>query len=296
MELIIWTKFSKFNIFFTFSENVAKKNECAGIFLFFMYNEFTCAYILKQKRGIHFLKFTKIKTKKKYEEVCELLHEKIRNGELKPGDRLDSVEYLAEQLQVSRSAVREALSALKAMGLIEIKQGSGTFVKELSDQQLDFPLSSSMLNNLQSVSHLLELRKIIEVGTIASATRNRTSQDLERLEQILNEMKNVQGDGELGEKVDFDFHSAIANASQNPLLANLLDQVSGLMIETMRETRRIWLFSKQTTSEQLYDEHMQIYLAIKQQNVELAELAMYSHLSNVEKILMQYFNKVSIMD
>lgn len=228
--------------------------------------------------------------------MCELLHEKIRNGELKPGDRLDSVEHLAEQLQVSRSAVREALSALKAMGLIEIKQGSGTFVKELSDQQLDFPLSSSMLNNLQSVSHLLELRKIIEVGTVASATRNRTSQDLERLEQILNEMKNVQGDGELGEKVDFDFHSAIANASQNPLLANLLDQVSGLMIETMRETRRIWLFSKQTTSEQLYDEHMQIYLAIKQQNVELAELAMYSHLSNVEKILMQYFSKVSIID
>ena len=58
------------------------------------------------------------------------------------------------------------------------------------------------------------------------------------------------------------------------------------MIETMKETRRIWLYSK-TTSEQLYDEHMQIFLAIKQQNEELAKHAMASHLSNVEKC---YYN------
>ena len=236
------------------------------------------------------MKFTKVKTKKKYEEVCEILHEKIRAGELKPGDRLDSVDYLAEQLQVSRSAVREALSALKAMGLIEIKQGSGTFVKQIPEQLLDFPQSASILAIKENVPHLLELRKIIEVGTVSSAAKNRTKEDIEQLEAILAKMKTVQGDGELGEKVDFEFHMAIANASHNPLLPNLLDQVSGLTIDLMRETRRIWLFSKQTTSEQLYDEHMQIFLAIKQQNPDLAELAMYSHLSNVEKILMQYFD------
>ena len=236
------------------------------------------------------MKFTKVKTKKKYEEVCEILHEKILAGELKPGDRLDSVEYLAEQLQVSRSAVREALSALKAMGLIEIKQGSGTFVKQFPEQKLDFPLSTSILAHNENVPHLLELRKIIEVGTVSSAARNRTIEDIEHLKAILEKMKTVQGDEELGEKIDFEFHMAIANASHNPLIPNLLDQVSGLTIDLMRETRRLWLFSKQTTIEQLYDEHMQIFLAIKQQNPELAELAMYSHLSNVEKILMQYYN------
>ena len=242
------------------------------------------------------LEYKHVQTKKKYEEVCEILHEKIRKGELKPGDRLDSVDYLAEQLQVSRSAVREALSALKAMGLIEIKQGSGTFVRPFPKQKLDFPLSTAILTNQQNVPHLLELRKIIEVGTVASAARNRTQADISRLESILVEMKNVQGDGELGEKIDFEFHLAIASASQNPLLANLLDQVSGLTIDIMRETRKIWLFSKKTTSEQLYDEHMQIFLAIKQQNPELAELAMFSHLSNVEKLLMHYFDTVNLSD
>lgn len=235
------------------------------------------------------LEFKKIKPKKIYEEVSEVLYEKIRTGELKPGDRLDSVEQLAEQLQVSRSAIREALSALKAMGLIQIKQGSGTFVKKIQPNQMDFPLSTAILTNKKDVSHLLEVRKIIEVGAAASAAIHRTEEDIQAMMQILDEMKRVQGHGELGEKVDFQFHSAISAASQNPLLATLLDQVSGLMIETMKETRRIWLFSKKTTSEKLYDEHMQIFLAIKQQNEEQAKQAMFSHLSNVEEILMQYF-------
>ncbi|WP_283175697.1 FadR/GntR family transcriptional regulator [Lysinibacillus sp. Bpr_S20] len=235
------------------------------------------------------MELRKIKPKKIYEEVSEILYEKIRAGELKPGDRLDSVEQLAEQLQVSRSAIREALSALKAMGLIEIKQGSGTFVKSNQTKQLDFPLSTAILTNKQDISHLLEVRKIIEGGAAASAALHRTEEDLQSMMQILDEMKRVQGDGELGEKVDFQFHTAISTASQNPLLATILDQVSGLMIETMRETRRIWLYSKKTTSEKLYDEHMQIFLAIKQQNEELAKHAMASHLSNVENVLLQYF-------
>lgn len=232
----------------------------------------------------------KVTTKKKYEEICDLLHEKIRNGELKEGDRLDSVEQLAEQLNVSRSAVREALASLKAMGLIEIKQGSGTFVKELPEQ-LNFQLSAAFQANQQHVPHLLELRKIIEVGIVASAARNRTETDIIKLSELLEKMKHTQGIGELGEQADFEFHHAIAIASQNPLLANLLDQVAGLTIEVMRETRKITLFSKQTTLERLYDEHMQIFLAIKQQNPELAELAMYSHLSNVEKVLTKYMEQ-----
>lgn len=255
-----------------------------------MYNELINSWIFVTNE-VNLLKFTKVTTKKIYEEVSEILHEKIRTGELKPGDRLDSVETLAEKLQVSRSAVREALASLKAMGLLEIRQGSGTFVKNIPKQKLEFPLSTAILTQKENVPHLLELRKILEVGTANSAARNRTKEDIEILEAILEKMKTVQGDGELGEKVDFEFHMAIANASHNPLLPNLLNQVSEFTIEIMRETRRIWLFSKKTTSEQLFDEHMQIFLAIKQRNPDLAELAMYSHLSNVEKILMQYFDE-----
>ena len=255
-----------------------------------MYNIRKVFVHLFKKFEVNILGYKKITTKKKYEEICEILHEKIMSGELKEGDRLDSVEHLAEQLNVSRSAVREALASLKAMGLIEIKQGSGTYVKQMPEQ-LDFQLSATFQANQQHVPHLLELRKIIEVGTVASAARNRTQQDIEKMQLLLNKMKNAQGDGEIGEQADFEFHRTIAIASQNPLLANLLDQVAGLTIEIMRETRKLSLFSKQTTLERLYEDHMQIFLAIKQQNPELAELAMYSHLSNVEKILTKYMEQ-----
>ena len=95
----------------------------------------------------------------------------------------------------------------------------------------------TFLSFKKDVAHLLEVRKIIEIGAVASAALHRTEDDIQIMMQILDEMKYAQGDGELGEKMDFQFHSAISTASQNPLLATLLDHVSSLMIETMRETR-----------------------------------------------------------
>ncbi|WP_431028055.1 FadR/GntR family transcriptional regulator [Lysinibacillus sp. LZ02] len=235
--------------------------------------------------------YKKIKTKKIYEEITDMLLHSIRSGELKPGDRLDSVEQLAEQLQVSRPAVREALSALKAMGLIEIKQGSGTFVKETPKQEIVFPYAPQLTK--QDIEHLLEVRKILEVGTAGYAAKNRNEEDIATLEVILEQMKHAHGNEELGEKTDFQFHSAIAKASQNPMLFNLLNQVSETMIETMRETRRIWLYSKIATSEQLFEEHMNIYLAIKEGNELLAEQCMDLHLENVRATLMQYFESTN---
>lgn len=241
--------------------------------------------------GVNRLKYKQIKPKKIYEQVAEALHEMIRTGQIKPGDKLDSVQQLAENFQVGRSAIREALSALKAMGLVEMRQGEGTFIRSFEAKQVTFPLSTAILMNKEDIGHLLEVRKIVETGASASAARNRTEKDLETMELVLEEMRLAQGDGELGEKADFKFHLALSAAAHNPLLSGLMDQISELMIETQRETRRLWLFSKQTTSEKLYDQHMEIYKAILKRDEELAREAMLSHLENVENILRKYFEE-----
>jgi GntR family transcriptional regulator, transcriptional repressor for pyruvate dehydrogenase complex len=235
------------------------------------------------------LEYKKIKPKKIYEEVTEALHEMIRTGQLPPRSKLESVQQLAENFQVSRSAIREALSALKAMGLVEMKQGEGTFIKEFDAKQMTFPLSTAILMNKKDVAHLLEVRKIIETGTAALAAKNRSKENLEAMAQALEEMKRVQGDEELGEKADFRFHLAVSAAAGNPLLTTLLDQVSELMIETMKETRRLWLFSKQTSTENIVKEHAKIYHAILERNEEMARIAMIEHLENVDNILKMYF-------
>ncbi|MFE8703597.1 FadR/GntR family transcriptional regulator [Cytobacillus sp. FJAT-54145] len=235
------------------------------------------------------MEYKRIKPKKIYEEVADTLLTMIKNGDLKPGDKLDSVQQLAENFQVGRSAIREALSALRAMGLVEMKQGEGTYIKGFEASQITMPLTTAILMNKEDVINLLEVRKIIETGAAASAAKNRSKENLESMQKALNEMKIAYGNEELGEKSDLEFHLALANASQNPLLVSLLNHVSELMVKTMKETRRLWLFSKDETSEKLYEEHLSIYVAIEEQNEEKARSCMLKHLENVENLLNDYF-------
>jgi GntR family transcriptional regulator, transcriptional repressor for pyruvate dehydrogenase complex len=234
------------------------------------------------------LEYRQIKPKKLYEEVAEAIIEMIKTGVIKPGDKLDSVQQLAENFNVGRAAIREALSALRALGLIEMKQGEGTYVREFDPEKFSFPISLAVLMKKEDIAHLLEVRKLLEVGAAGIAARKRTEKDLQSMEHALNQMRKGIGDGELGEKADFLFHIAVATASQNPILVSLMNNVSGIMAETMYETRRIWLFSKQTTSEQLLEEHIRIFEAIKEQNAEMAQERMREHLANVEKVLEKY--------
>lgn len=234
--------------------------------------------------------YKQIKPKKIYEEVAEAILHMIQTGQLKPGDKLDSVQQLAENFQVGRAAIREALTALRAMGLIEMKQGEGTYVREFDPAMLSFPISTAILMSKEDVAHLLEVRKLLEVGAAGLAARKRTEEDLRAMQSALTQMREVIGDEELGEKADFLFHMAIAEATKNPLLVSLMNNVSGMMMETMRETRRIWLFAKQATTEQLLEDHIAIFEAIREQNIELAQERMKDHLGHVEKVLSDYIS------
>lgn len=234
--------------------------------------------------------YKQIKPKKIYEEVAEAILHMIQTGQLKPGDKLDSVQQLAENFQVGRAAIREALTALRAMGLIEMKQGEGTYVREFDPAMLSFPISTAILMSKEDVAHLLEVRKLLEVGAAGLAALKRTEEDLRAMQSALTQMREVIGDEELGEQADFLFHMAIAAATKNPLLVSLMNNVSGMMMETMRETRRIWLFAKQATTEQLLEDHIAIFEAIREQNIELAQERMKDHLGHVEKVLSDYIS------
>ncbi|MGG3842936.1 FadR/GntR family transcriptional regulator [Anoxybacillus kestanbolensis] len=234
--------------------------------------------------------YKQIKPKKIYEEVAEAILHMIQTGQLKPGDKLDSVQQLAENFQVGRAAIREALTALRAMGLIEMRQGEGTYVREFDPAMLSFPISTAILMSKEDVAHLLEVRKLLEVGAAGLAALKRTEEDLRAMQSALTQMREVIGDEELGEKADFLFHMAIAEATKNPLLVSLMNNVSGMMMETMRETRRIWLFAKQATTEQLLEDHIAIFEAIRDQNAELAQERMKEHLGHVEKVLANYIS------
>ncbi|CAN7175964.1 FadR/GntR family transcriptional regulator [Peribacillus frigoritolerans] len=235
--------------------------------------------------------YKKIKPKKIYEEVSDELYEMIRSGSLKPGEQLDSIQQLAENFQVGRPAIREALSALSSMGLIEIKQGEGTFVKTFDPAIMNHPLSAALLMDQENIKHLLEVRKILESGTAEVAAKKRTEENLIELKDMLFNMEKVSDDEELSDKADISFHVAVANASQNDLLITLMNHVSELMTEKMRDIRRVALYSEEMTLKQLYQQHVRIYDAIVAQDEDGARSAMLFHLQSVEESLDRVIQK-----
>ncbi|WP_338128582.1 FadR/GntR family transcriptional regulator [Bacillus infantis] len=237
------------------------------------------------------MNYKRIKPRKIYEEIAEALMDMIKSGELKPGDKLASVQQLAENFQVGRSAVREALSALRAMGLVEMHQGEGTYIREFESNMLTLPVYTAMLMKKADVKNLLEVRRILEVGAVSAAAERRTVEQLAEIESALEQMKKAS-DEELGEEADFQFHMAIAKASQNDLLISLMNNVSEMMVTTMRETRRIWLYSTEKALGRLTLEHQSIYESIRDQDGPRAKQLMLDHLHSVEEVLMKYMNEM----
>lgn len=229
-----------------------------------------------------------VQRKKIYEEVAEQLMALIKSGELLPGDRLDSVEELSRQFDVGRSTIREALTALRAMGLIEMKQGEGTFVKNFDGRTLGIPLASALLMTKKDIAELLEVRRVLEVGMVKSAAENRTMEDLAALKGHLQEMYDHTDQPKIAEQADLAFHYAIAKATHNEMLQSLFKTVNDVMSEVIHDTRLICLYDEQATFETLNAQHLHIFNAIASQNIDQANEAMTTHLQFVEDVLNSY--------
>lgn len=230
-----------------------------------------------------------VKTRKIYEEVTDSLLEMIKNGQLKAGNKLDSVEQMAKNFGVGRSAIREALSGLRAMGLVEMRQGEGTYITPFDASKFTLPAATAFLMKKEDIKELSEVRKILEVGAAGSAAINHQEVDLIPMEDALQAMEDAKGEGELGEKADLDFHLALAQSTHNQMLINLMGSVSDIMVESMRETRRLLLYSEESMTTLLM-EHQLIFKAIKARDFDQAQKYMYNHLVEVEKVLSEYID------
>lgn len=224
--------------------------------------------------------YPKVNIPKGHEIVLQQLKEQIESGKLAPGQRLPSVVELAAQFGVGRSTLREALSALKAMGWLSIQHGGGTFVSQtLPDSGEKFDL----FEKAQSVQELLQVRKIMETGTTALAAKQRNADDLAIMASILTRMEEHVGDEEISEQADVEFHLMIARAAHNSLATGLMESLSSRIQATMKDTRLLWFFSEHASARQLMMEHRLIYQAILEQNETLAAERMKQHLEKVEQ-------------
>ena len=212
-----------------------------------------------------------------YEQIVEQIESQVVSGELIAGDRLPPERELAAQFGVSRTAVREAVKALRQRGLIEVFPGRGTFVTNKTSQALRYSFGRVVrIGQKDGFVHLIELREMIEPTIAAKAAERATDEQVAEMECCVAKMDAVLMEPEAFISADLDFHNALATASQNPLLPTLLNSIVDLIQE-----QRKYVFKEDGGQQRSQDEHKRILQAIKSGDAAAAFDAMQHHLRQV---------------
>jgi len=227
-----------------------------------------------------------IRTKRIYMEVVDRLCDLIRQGDFPDGSALPPERDLAEAFEVSRSTLREALTALELMGLIRTRHGHGRFVSLDGTSNL-LRFGSACMIGQESPFALVHARKMLEPQIAAEAARLRSDESLASLWQILESAETQLRDPDFDNQGDRLLHAAIADATQNPVIQAVMQFIAGLMEQglwraldqpgaaTPEILRKYWV------------QHRAIVEAIAAKDAQAAFEGMLKHLSYVELVLAQ---------
>ena len=225
--------------------------------------------------------FSPIKNTKVYEQVIDQIKEMINEGTLKKGDKLPSERDLAQQLNVGRTSIREAIRALEVIGLIDCKQGEGNYIKSGFKDNLVEPLSIMFMLEGSSPDEIWELRKIIEVEAAGLAAKRINDEQLKELKEIALSLNNYE-DENITAEIDKQFHYKIAEFSGNVLIYNILRTVSILVDHFIKDARKL-ILEHEGNKEILFSQHFDIYLSMENRNSSAARQAMREHLDFANK-------------
>lgn len=212
-------------------------------------------------------------------QLCQM----IRQGQLKPGDRLPSERELSEQLQVSRASLREALRALEIAGIVAARQGGGTYIREVFDEGILSPLSLVLDASTDLVGDLWEVRSIFEPAVAFRAAIRAQADDIVALEQIVEEQHGFLGremPNEAWLQSDRAFHIAVARASHNEVSVRVIRLINELLHEGRRH-----FATHADRREHAYIWHRDIFARIRACEPQEARDAMMQHLREVEEFI-----------
>jgi GntR family transcriptional regulator, transcriptional repressor for pyruvate dehydrogenase complex len=212
------------------------------------------------------------------DKAIEKLKVMISSGELQPGQKLPREPDLAASLGLSRNSLREAVRALSLVRILDVRQGDGTYVSDLSAESLVDTLSFIVeFQHDSSVLELLEVRRILEPAACARAAEKITARGLLELQQILEPVTTESPVAELVQ-ADVEFHRAITAASGNSVLASLIESLS-----SSTQRARVWRgITQEGALARTLDEHRAIFEAVRTHNVELAQMWSTIHIAGVE--------------
>lgn len=223
--------------------------------------------------------FESAKEQKLYQQIATKIAEQIQQKKYLPGERLPSERMLAEQLDISRATVREAIITLEILGYVEIKMGAGIYVLDSPMLHRDISIETSTRNEI-TPNEFIEIRLLVEPEFAAQAAQNATKEDLESFKKLQAATERIH---HLKDHYYFDkkFHLLIAESTKNPLARNTMKQ----MWESAEESVMPKNFNKHYVTKHSWDlsvkEHQEIINAILARDPKLARYTMYNHLVGV---------------
>jgi DNA-binding FadR family transcriptional regulator len=213
------------------------------------------------------------------QELTQKLAAEIRSGRLLPGSQLPTEQEMSASTGVSRTVVREAVSALRAEGLVMTRQGLGAFVAT-DVQRRPFRIDPDELKSHGDVTQILELRMSLEIEASGLAAERRTVADLGQIKAALHA---IDADIEAGANAvdsDFKFHLAIFRSAQNRYFSEFLEFLGHFIIPRLLVNAVESDTQRRQYLRRIQAEHIAIYEAIEQQNGAAARKAARRHLSN----------------
>ena len=218
-----------------------------------------------------------VRTSRLYEQIVQQIEESIVQGTLKPGDQLPAERELAQRFGVSRTAVREAVKALREKGLVEAYSGRGTFITDGTTQAVRQSLDLMVkIGQVEGSTHLAELRAILEPEIAGLAAARIDDSELATMREAVAIMDRSNQDPDAYIEADLDFHLALAEAANNPLILSLLDSIVGLLRE-----QRLRIFRVPGGPERGQVHHKKILEAVERHDAAAARQAMREHLQQV---------------
>jgi GntR family transcriptional repressor for pyruvate dehydrogenase complex len=217
------------------------------------------------------------------EILRQLIDHFLQSGDVKSGHKLPSERVLAEQFQIGRTAVRDALHSMEMLNLIEVRPGDGTYVKNSGPAVIPELFRWALALRQPDLSELLETRLEVEVTVARRAASRHTQAELVSLRSALNRMCSAQEAKAIAAFVDADieFHLVISRMAQIPVLADFLTGVRALLEGWMQRT----LEADSTRAAAACQEHEAVLLAIQAADPDGSATAMRTHVMNAREKL-----------
>lgn len=227
-------------------------------------------------------KFMPIERKTIVTEITQRLLDYLLSGSIKPGEKLPAERQLSESIGVPRSSLREALKALTVLGLLEVRQGDGTYLKKADSHLLPQIIEWGLLLGEQTTIDLMEARQKIEIIIAGMAAERATPEDILILESVIERMKLARHNINDFIEADIAFHLTLSKMARNSVFKNIISSIQSLL--------RAWIKSVLESAGDVsfsVDEHIPIFEAIKNNDSKQAAKAMEQHMISASNRLMQ---------